>query len=541
MQARRAPAKIRQMNAPTITCHGAARTVTGSCFELQAAGRRLLVDCGLFQGTRTLETLNREPFAFDPARIDAVLLTHAHLDHSGLLPRLVAEGFRGSIWCTAPTAELLQEMLPDAARIQEQETDRRNRRADRAGEDPFRPLYTAADAEQTVAQTETVPLGRWIEPARGVRARFWNAGHILGSASIELEAGGVRLLFSGDLGPGHKSFHPDPDGPAGVDHLFCESTYGDRERPATTIEQRRALLEAEVKGALARGGNLLIPVFALERTQELLLDFAQLINSGRLPHARVFIDSPLATRTTQVFHRHREALEDLGDGEIFRHPAFHFVETVEASRRLNQISGAIILSASGMCEAGRIRHHLLHNLPRWDSTVLFVGFQAQGTLGRALLDGAGRVRISGRDATVRAQVRRIDSYSAHADRSELIDWVKARAPVRGSIFLTHGEATAIEALRGALQDHAPTVVTPEIGEVYALPAASAAKRLKTGRTDLGDAIGRDWQNEYADLASHLKPALQRIDPARRKEALARMRAVLDSYAAHKTRRKKGAA
>jgi metallo-beta-lactamase family protein len=528
------------MSSPTLTVHGAARTVTGSCFELAAGGARLLVDCGLFQGTRTLEALNREPLGFDAGTLDAVLLTHAHLDHSGLLPRLAAEGFRGPIWCTAPTAELLAEMLPDAARIQEQEADRRNRRADRAGEAPFRPLYTAADAEQAIAQAREAELGRWIHVAPGVRARFWNAGHILGSASIEVEAGGARLLFSGDLGPGHKSFHPDPDGPAGVDHLFCESTYGDRERSAMTIEARRALLEAEVKNALARGGNLLIPAFALERTQELLLDLAQLMNSGRLPHARVFVDSPLATRTTAIFHRHREVLEDLGSGEVFRHSAFHYVETVEASRRLNQMSGAIILSASGMCEAGRVRHHLLHNLPRTDSTILFVGFQAQGTLGRAILDGAGRVRISGRDVAVRAQVRRIDFYSAHADRSELIDWVTARAPVRGSLFLTHGEAGAVEALRRALEAEAASVIAPEIGEVYALPPGAPARRLKTGRTDLGEAIGRDWQNDYADLAANLKPALQRIDPARRKEALARMRALLDDYAAHKARKGRAA-
>jgi metallo-beta-lactamase family protein len=524
------------MTTPVVTIHGAGRTVTGSCFEVGAAGRRLLVDCGLFQGSRTLESLNREKLPYDPAHIEAVLLTHAHLDHSGLLPRLVAEGFRGPIWCTRPTADLLSEMLPDAARIQEQETDRRNRRADRAGEETFRPLYTATDAEQVVAQTRPLELEEWFEPAPSTRARFWNAGHILGSASVEIEAEDVRLLFSGDLGPQHKSFHDNPTGPVGVDHLFCESTYGDRERLVTTIEQRRAMLEAEVKAALARGGNLIIPAFALERTQELLLDLAQLINIGRLPYARVFIDSPLATRTTAVFHRYREVLEDLGSGEVFHHPSFHYVETVEASRRLNHLSGAIILSASGMCEAGRVRHHLLHNLPRRDSTLLFVGFQAQGTLGRAILDGAGRVRISGRDVAVRAQVRRLDSYSAHADKSELIAWVKARSPVCGSLFLTHGEVGSIEALRKSLQSEVASVVVPEIGEAYALRRGTPAKRMKTGRTDLEEAIGRDWQNDYADLAANLKPALKRIDAAQRKEALARMRAVLESYAAHKSRR-----
>jgi metallo-beta-lactamase family protein len=528
---------MRHMSTPHVIIHGAARTVTGSCFELEAAGQRVLIDCGMFQGTRTLEALNREKLPFDASRIDAVLLTHAHIDHSGLLPRLVREGFGGPIWCTPATAELLAEMLPDSARIQEYETDRRNRRYDRAGEEPFRPLYTAADAEQAIAQTSDAVLDRWIDAAPGIRARFWNAGHILGSASIEIETAGVRLLFSGDLGPGQKSFHPEPSGPSGLDHLFCESTYGDRERASVTIKERRTLLETEVKAALKRGGNLVIPSFALERTQELLLDFARLINEGSLADARIFIDSPLATRTTAVFRRQSEMLEDLGDGEVFRHPSFHFVESVEASQRLNHVTGAVILSASGMCEAGRIRHHLLHNLPRSNSTILFVGFQAQGTLGRTIQEGAGRVRISGHDVTVRAQIRRIDSYSAHADRSELIDWVKAREPVRGSIFLTHGEAGALEALRRGLGSKTGSVLVPAIGEVYALPGGAPAKRLKTGRTDLDDAIGRDWQNDYADLAANLKPMLQKVDPARRKEALARMRALLDGYAEHRSRRK----
>lgn len=526
------------MIAPTLTIHGAARTVTGSCFEVAFGKRRVLVDCGLFQGPRTIEALNREPFAFDPSKIDAVLLTHAHMDHSGLLPRLAAEGFRGPIWCTQATADLLSVMLPDGARIQEYEAARRNRRADRADEAPVTPLYTSADAEAAIDLARPVELEDQFEAAPGFQARLWNAGHILGSASVELFAGGTRMLFSGDLGPDNKSFHLDPNGPRNLDHLFCESTYGDRDRESVTIAERRAALETEVKAALGRRGNLVIPVFALERTQELLLDLAHLINEARIGNGGVFIDSPLASRATSVFRKHREELEDLGGEDVFRHPSFHFVESVQESIRLNSVSGAIILAASGMCEAGRIRHHLLHNLPNAQSTILFVGFQAQGTLGRTILEGARRVRISGRDVAVRAGIRRIDSYSAHADRTELLAWMKARLPVRGSLFLNHGEAGALDALRKDAGQFLSSVIVPEIGERYELAAGAPARRLASGRSDLAYALSRDWQNDYADLAVNLKRRLQRIeDDAQRAEAIARMREVLDQYGSARARRR----
>ncbi len=527
------------MIAPTLTFHGAAGTVTGSCFEIAFARRRVLVDCGLFQGPRSLEALNFQPFAFDPAALDAVLLTHAHLDHCGLLPRLAAEGFRGPIWCTEATRDLLGIMLPDAARIQEQEADRRNRRADRADEPPVTPLYTVGDAEAALELVRPMPLDTQFEVAPGFRARLWNAGHILGSASIELFIGGSHLLFSGDLGPDNKSFHLDPAGPRGLDHLLCESTYGDRSRDPVTPAQRRALLEAEVTEARRHGGNLVIPVFALERTQELLLDLAMLIDGGQVPHLQVFIDSPLASRATEIFRKHRRELQDMAGKDVFRHPGFHFVESVDQSIGLNRLSGAVILSASGMCEAGRIRHHLKHNLPRHDSTILFVGFQAQGTLGRTLLEGARRVRISGRDVAVRARIRRIDSYSAHADRDELIAWVKARQPVAGGLFLTHGEPAALEALKEGTKPLAQDILIPEIGEIWALPAGTSAKRLRTGRGELRAVLHHDWQNDYADLATQLKQRLKRIEGEQnRREAIARIRDVLDRYGAARARRAK---
>lgn len=518
---------------PTLTFHGAAQTVTGSCMQFTVAGRSILVDCGLFQGSRTLEMLNSGDFAFDPRTIDAVVLTHAHIDHSGLLPKLVKHGFSGPVWCTGQTQDLLEYMLADSGRIHETEAERRNRRSDRAGDEPFRPIYTEADAIEAWRLCRSVELGEAFEPAPGFNARLWNAGHILGSASAELSFAGVRTLCSGDIGPDNKAFLPEPTGPRGFDYVVCESTYGDEARDRVTLEERRKLLETEARAAIARGGNLVIPSFALERTQELLLDLAHLERSGALPHVPVFIDSPLANRITEVFGRHLSSLEDTDGRDIFNHPSFHFVDDTRHSVRLNSVSGAIILAASGMCEAGRIRHHLRHNLGRRDSTVLFVGFQAQGTLGRVLLDGAATVRISGSDVRVRAQIRRIDSYSAHADQGELLDWIADRTPIAGTLFLDHGEASAIEALRRELQRRAPelAVRVPSIGEAYRLEPGKPASRIATGRTDVQLALGRDWQNLYADFASSLKRDLARIpDEHQRRKAVAEMRRVLDSYA-----------
>ena len=516
---------------PEITFHGAARTVTGSCTEVTFGDRRILVDCGLFQGSRSLERLNLGEWAFGPDSVDAVVLTHAHIDHCGLLPKLVAQGFEGPIHCTAATADLLEFMLADSGRIQEFEAERRNRRRDRAGHEPFAPIYTEADALEAWRRTEPVPLEQWFEPAPGFRARLWNAGHILGSASVELEVGGVRMLFSGDLGPEHKAFQADPEGPSHLDYVVCESTYGDRTRTRCTIAERRAVLEDEINRALDRGGNLVIPSFALERTQELLLDIAHLVDENRIAQVPVFVDSPLAIRATSVFARYSGELEDLDGRNIFRHPAFRYTQDAEESMRIDTFSSAIIIAASGMCEAGRIRHHLRNNLHRRDSTVLFVGFQAQGSLGRIILDGAQRVRISGSDVDVRAQIRRIEGYSAHADHDELLEWLRERRPITGAVFLDHGEPEAVAALAGDVEelDSIPAVVTPDLGARYRLHAGGPAEPLGTVEPR-AHMIGRDWQNEYAAFAVDLREKLLRIDDRRaREQAIADMNAVLENY------------
>lgn len=518
----------------TLKFHGAAGTVTGSCMEVRCGKRTILVDCGMFQGSRSLEGLNHGDFDFNIADIDAVVLTHAHIDHCGLLPKLAAQGYRKAIWCTPATADLLEYMLADAGRIQESDTERRNRRRDRAGDTRFAPLYTEEDALHAWRLAKPVPLGEWFEPAPGFRARLWNAGHILGAASVELEAGGVRTVFSGDLGPGNKAFEKDPEAPSDVDYVVCESTYGDRSRPKLTIEERRTELDHVVKEALARGGNLVIPVFALERTQELLLDLARLADANRIPNVPIFVDSPLASQATRVFASYADELEDVDGDDIFHHPSIRYVDDVAESIRLNSVSGAIILAASGMCEAGRIRHHLEHNLHRRESTVLFVGFQARGSLGRVILDGAKRVRISGKDINVRATIKRIESYSAHADRDELQAWIRARQPIRGGLFLSHGETEAVAALRDLMQGDAPTlrIVTPNIGERFTLLPGQPPKRLETGRVDIEALAGEDWQNDYADFITNLKRNLGKIRSERaRREALAQMRRVLDSYEA----------
>ncbi len=524
------PAAAKTTHAPTLTFHGAAGMVTGSCYEVRGRNSRLLIDCGMFQGPRSVEALNFSNFSFDPATLDALVLTHAHLDHSGLLPRLAAADFRGPVWCTPATADLLPHLLRDSARIAEQEAERRNRRRDRAGDEPIDPLYTAEDVERLLGLLRSVPIARSFSPCEGMLARLWNAGHVLGSASVELEADGTKLLFSGDLGSASSALMEDATGPIGLDHLVVEATYGDRERPAVTVLERQQQLMNEVITARARGGNLLIPVFALERTQELLLDLAMLINTGKLPHISIFVDSPLATKITRVFAMHARELDHVDPDEVFRHPAFHYVEDVAQSRALESMSGAIILAGSGMCEGGRMRHHLLNNLPRTDSTLLFVGYQAAGTLGHTILNGARRVRVSGEDVSVRLHIREIASYSAHADRRELLAWTKAREPIAGTVFVTHGEAGALNSLAATIGAGGARVRVPELGELFAVPAGQPATRLRTGRSDLRDVLSRDWQNDYADLAVNLKRDLAAIhDAKQRREAVSRMRGVLASY------------
>lgn len=514
----------------TLAFHGAAGTVTGACFLIEHAKGRVLVDCGMFQGSKTLRELNYRAFPFDPAGIDAVLLTHAHIDHSGLIPKLTRLGYGGRVLATHGTRDLLAYMLPDSGALQESDVERLNRRNAQRGRDPVEPIYTRADAEQSLKQIDGVAYQSWIDVMAGVRARFWDAAHILGSSSIELEIDDGegrkrRLLFSGDIGPGQRPMKGQPTGPQGFELLVMESTYGDVDRPEISERERRDVLRKEVKLALKRGGNLMIPSFAVERTQELLLDLAALIDAGDLPAAPVFIDSPLAARATEIFAAHAAQRKD-GQriAQALKRSNFHVTETVEQSKAIARIhGGAIILAGSGMCDGGRIRHHLKANLWRYNATLLLVGFQAAGTLGRALLDGAGAVRIHGEEVVVKAEIRRIDVYSGHADRSQLVDWVVARqGDGAGRIMLTHGEPVALKGLRQGLLERGierRRLAIAQMDERITLSGALVQRSLEHPRLPPQQAGRSDWHNEYAKAVLALSQRLRELPNDEAREAL----------------------
>jgi metallo-beta-lactamase family protein len=521
---------------------GAARTVTGYCLLFEAGRARFLVDCGMFQGPKTLKSLNWEEFPFNSREIDAVLLTHAHIDHSGLLPKLKAAGFRGVIHATAPTADLCAVMLPDSGHVQEMEVAQLNRRNRRRGRAPVKPIYTAEDAAAVLSAFHAVPFGRWVEPVPGVRARWWNAGHMLGSASIEIECADgkeapVRLLVSGDLGPDCSVFHHESEAPAALDHVFMESTYGDEEKPCVDHVARREKLATIVQEAAKPDGVLLIPAFAVERTQEICWDLVTLMQSGAIPEAPIFMDSPLAIRATDVFLEHAKALENSASiSRALRSPLIRLTESGEASRRIAETEGFhIIIAGSGMCDAGRIRHHLKRWLWHPAATVMLTGYQAQGTLGRFLQEGKPEVRIQGESIRVAAKVVEIRDFSGHADATELARWLAARGRVPGGVFLVHGEIEAMEALAQRLKDSkvaaSDQVFMPVLDERWSLPKGARPKRLesKGRRVDPARSGTPDWHNERAALMLAIESATEDArDDATREALLHRLRAVLEA-------------
>jgi len=439
-----------------ITFLGAAGEVTGSCYLFEAAGVKFLVDCGMFQGGKEGQRKNRR-FAFDPSEIAFVLLSHAHIDHSGLLPRLAAQGFSGAIYATAATAELLAVMLPDSAHLQEMGAER----------DGVTPLYTVAEAQACLGLLRTVEYGVAFRPLEGVRGAhggirclYRDAGHILGSAIVEIFLQEGKVVFSGDLGQPGRPIVEDPTPVHEADVLLVESTYGNRNHKS--LVQTLDELAFAINDTLAsKRGNVVIPSFAVGRTQELLYYLAELHRQGRIPAADVYVDSPMATAATRITLRHAK----LPDMDRVR-----FTESLEESMRINSVrSGAVIISASGMCEGGRIRHHLRTNLPRPECAIVFVGFQAAGTLGRRIVDGAKSVRLFREVYPVRAKIFTINGLSAHADRDALLGWIgQFRRPPRQT-WVVHGEPLAAEALKsGIIDGFGWRAAVPSAGQVAAL-------------------------------------------------------------------------
>ena len=443
-----------------LSFYGADRCVTGSCHCLEVNGKRILVDCGLQQGR---DEVDNTALPFHPGSIDAVLVTHAHIDHSGRIPMLIKNGFQGKIITTRLTADLLDIMLQDSAHIQEQDAEYQNRKNKRAGRPEIEPIYTVADALRVREFVQTCEYGQDVPVMDGVTAQFIDAGHLLGSASIRLtcrEGDEERtIVFSGDIGNVDQPIIRDPQFFTSADYVLTESTYGDRNH--TEVWSYTDELAEIIDETLGKGGNVVIPSFAVGRTQELLYFIREIKDQGlvkSVPDFPVYIDSPLAKAATTVFcgdlhgYLDEAALELVKDGtHMFSFPNLHLVETTEESRMLNlDKTPKIIISASGMCDAGRIRHHLKHNLWRANSAVVFVGFQSPGTLGRKLLDGAESVKLFGEEIAVKAKVVNFQGLSSHADHDHLIEWIKAFDPKPAHVFVVHGDADVAPAFADEL-------------------------------------------------------------------------------------------
>ncbi|OGP33331.1 MAG: MBL fold hydrolase [Deltaproteobacteria bacterium GWC2_65_14] len=441
---------------------GGAREVTGSSILVRSGRGTFLVDCGMFQGGAESDRKNARKFPVSPSEVDFVLVTHAHIDHTGLLPKIVRDGFRGRIFATAATADLMGIMLPDSGHIQEKEAEWRGNRRRRAGRRDGAPLYTEADALAVLPRIVPVKYGEEVSPAPGIRVRFLDAGHILGSAilSVTVQHGGTerRLVFSGDLGHRGLPIVRDPTPVDRADAVVLESTYGNRVHKG--MEDTIGEFEHAVTDTLGRkGGNVVIPAFAVGRTQDILYLLAELTRRGRLSGLTVHIDSPLAAEATRITRRHPECFDEETRNVYAwweKNPGALKVvltKSVQESMALNSLrGGGIILAGSGMCEAGRIKHHLKHNLWRKESSVVIVGFQAQGTLGRKIVEGAKRVRIFGEEVAVAADVYTIGGLSAHADRDDLLAWAGGFRSKPGRAFVAHGEESVSLGFAGALRE-----------------------------------------------------------------------------------------
>lgn len=510
-----------------ITFLGAAQTVTGSCYLVQAGDLRFAVDCGMHQGNSEIEKRNREADRYSPESIDFFLVTHAHIDHSGLLPLMVQQGFKGKVYCTPPTVDLLEIMLMDSAHIQEMEAEWENKKRKRHGNKQIKPLYTQEDAANTFPLFHPVNYNEPFEPAPGLRVTYRDAGHILGSAFIELfveESGETyRLLFSGDLGRPDQLLIRDPSQANPTDYLFLESTYGDRDHKDESTS-REELAEA-IAYSYKHGEKVIIPAFAVERTQEVIYSLYLLARQGKLPDDMpVYLDSPLAIRATEIFRKHpkyfdqnTQAMLENGEDPLQLKNLTYTLRTDESIAINNSKGPAVVISASGMCNAGRIKHHLRHNLWRPGASIVFVGFQAKGTPGRRIVDGAENIRILGEEVAVKAKVFTIGGFSAHAGQSQLLDWLAALHKQTGNdlqVFLVHGERRAQEILAGLIREQFKlTVHVPSYLESCELEPGKAVE-VETAPTIAQPRI--DWDYILADAEAKMVELRARVEKVRQR-------------------------
>jgi metallo-beta-lactamase family protein len=445
-----------------VTCLGAAGTVTGSNYLVETtSGRRFLVDCGMFQGGKKMELRNWREWDFDPAQIGAVFLTHAHIDHSGRLPKLVRDGFKGRIITTSPTAQLCEIMLLDSAHVQEMEAQWQSKRNKRRAREEIRPLYTTEDARNTLQYLNPVERDEIIEIDDGIRVRFRNAGHILGSSILEMwvneNSHEIKIVFSGDIGKANQLILKDPAEIFNADYLFVESTYGNRVHKP--MGESEAELLSAIGYAYKNGEKVIIPAFAVERTQEVLYLLGEFQRQGKLPDMPIYLDSPLAIKATEIFKRNRQYYDEEATAIVkngfdpFSLPNLHYCETSTESMAINEHNGpAIVIAGNGMCTAGRIKHHLKHNLWREGASIVIVGFQANGSTGRKIVDGYESVKIFGDDVAVKAKVFTIGGFSAHADQNDLLAWVGHFNESKPKVFVVHGESLVSEEFARLITD-----------------------------------------------------------------------------------------
>lgn len=514
-----------------ITFLGAAKTVTGSCYLIETKDSKFLVDCGMFQGRSKEVILNAEPFSFNPGELDFMLLSHAHIDHSGRIPKLYMDGFKGNIYATKATMQLCNLMLPDSGHIQETENEWTNRKRQRAGKAPVKPLYTVKEAIECLELFNGVNYDEVVKVTNDIRVRFMDAGHILGSSIIEIwvteDNKETKVVFSGDLGNNGTPILRDPTIIFDADYLIIESTYGDRLHTLNKGSQKIEKFINIISETIAAGGNVIIPSFAVGRTQEIIYELNKYMDVfgdrvKRILNVPVFVDSPLATSATQVFRENldcfdEEAKEYIANGDNpLDFPTLKFTQSPDESRKLNERDDSIIIiSASGMCEAGRIKHHLKHNLWRKESTILFVGYQAEGTLGRRIIDGATKVKIFGEEISVNARIEVIDGFSGHADKAGLLSWLGSIRKKPKKVFVVHGEQETMAVFAQTITDEIglPCIV-PSRGDSFVVNASNVYEN--TPNADVQKRFRRlavvekleTLREEFEELASILKSDLK---------------------------------